>query len=116
MLEVLNPATEEVVESLEPATREDAAAAVARAKKAFPRWRDVEPADRARLLRRLADALDAEKENLARLESKNTGKPIDDSRGEMGMVAETFYYYSGMPERLLGDSIPVSGGVDMTFR
>jgi acyl-CoA reductase-like NAD-dependent aldehyde dehydrogenase len=116
MLEVLNPATEEVVERLELATGEDADAAVARAKKAFPRWRDVEPADRARLLRRLADALDAERENLARLESKNTGKPIDDSRGEMEMVVETFHYYAGMPERLLGDSIPVSGGVDVTFR
>jgi betaine-aldehyde dehydrogenase len=76
----------------------------------------VQPDDRSRLLRRLADALDAEQENLAQLESKNTGKPIGDSRGEMAMVAETFHYYAGMPERLLGDTIPVSGGVDVTFR
>src|SRR5215218_1583634 len=116
MLEVLNPATEEVVERLEPATEEDADAAVARARDAFPKWRAVEPSDRSRLLRRLADALDAEQENLAQLESKNTGKPIGDSRGEMAMVAETFHYYAGMPERLLGDTIPVSGGVDVTFR
>jgi acyl-CoA reductase-like NAD-dependent aldehyde dehydrogenase len=116
MLEVLNPATEEVVKSLEQATEDDADAAIARAKKAFPKWRDVEPADRSRLLRRLADALESEQENLARLESENTGKPIGDSRGEMGMVAETFHYYAGMPERLLGDTIPVSGGVDVTFR
>ena len=116
MLEVLNPATEEVVESLEPATEDDAEAAIARARDAFPAWRDVQPGDRSRLLRRLADALDAEQENLAQLESKNTGKPIGDSRGEMAMVAETFHYYAGMPERLLGDTIPVSGGVDVTFR
>src|SRR5918992_1100013 len=116
MLEVLNPATEEVVENLEPATAEDAGAAIARAREAFPAWRDVQPGDRSRLLRRLADALDAEQENLAQLESKNTGKPIGDSRGEMAMVAETFHYYAGMPERLLGDTIPVSGGVDVTFR
>src|SRR5215210_3101822 len=116
MLEVLNPATEEVVESLEPATEGDADAAVARAREAYPAWRALEPADRSRLLRRLADALDAERENLARLESKNTGKPIGDSRGEMEMVAETFHYYAGMPERLLGDSIPVSGGVEVIFR
>jgi acyl-CoA reductase-like NAD-dependent aldehyde dehydrogenase len=116
MLEVLNPATEEVVERLEQATEEDADAAIARAKKAFPKWRDVEPADRSRLLRRLAEAIESEQENLARLESKNTGKPIGDSRGEMAMVAETFHYYAGMPERLLGDTIPVSGGVDVTFR
>jgi acyl-CoA reductase-like NAD-dependent aldehyde dehydrogenase len=116
MLEVLNPATEEVVERLEPATEDDANAAVARAREAFPAWRDVEPADRSRLLRRLADALEAEQENLARLESKNTGKPIGDSRDETAMVAETFHYYAGMPEKLLGDTIPVSGGVDVTFR
>jgi acyl-CoA reductase-like NAD-dependent aldehyde dehydrogenase len=116
MLEVLNPATEEVVESLEPATEDDADAAIARAREAFPAWRDVQPDDRSRLLRCLADALDAEQENLALLESKNTGKPIGDSRGEMAMVAETFHYYAGMPERLLGDTIPVSGGVDVTFR
>ena len=116
MLEVLNPATEEVVERLEPATEVDADAAVARAKKAFPAWRDVGPSDRSRLLRRLAEALASEIENLARLESKNTGKPIGDARGEMGMVAETFHYYAGAPERLLGDTIPVSGGVNVTFR
>src|ERR687897_2193910 len=116
MLEVLNPATEEVVESLEPATEDDADVAIARARDAFPAGRDVHPGDRPRLLRRLADALDAEQENLAQLESKNTGKPIGDSRGEMAMVTETFRYYAGMPERLLGDTIPVSGGVDVTFR
>src|SRR5215216_912362 len=116
MLEVLNPATEEVIERLEPATEGDADAAVARAREAFPAWRDVEPADRSRLLRRLADALDSEQESLAQLESKDTGKPIGDSRAEMGMVVETFHYYAGMPERLLGDTIPVSGGVDVTFR
>ncbi|HEV2726655.1 MAG TPA: aldehyde dehydrogenase family protein [Solirubrobacterales bacterium] len=116
MLEVLNPATEEVVKRLDQATEEDADAAIARAKEAFPRWRTIEPSDRSRLLRRLADALDAEKENLAQLESKNTGKPLGDSRGEMEMVVDTFRYYAGAPERLLGDSIPVSGGVDVTFR
>ena len=116
MLEVINPATEDVLESLDPGTEDDADRAVARAGEAFPAWRDMEPADRSRLLRRLADALDSEVENLARLESKNTGKPIGDSRTEMGMVAETFHYYAGMPERLLGDTIPVSGGVDVTFR
>jgi betaine-aldehyde dehydrogenase len=116
LLEVVNPATGEVVERIEKSTAQDADAAIARAKKAFPKWRAVEPADRSRLLRRLADALDTERENLARLETRNTGKPIGDSRGEMGMVAETFHYYAGMPERLLGDTIPVSGGVDVTFR
>ena len=116
MLEVLNPATEEVLEKLEPATAADTDAAVARAKAAYPKWRAIEPADRARLLHRLADALESEQEGLARLESKNAGKPIAGARGEMGMVADTFRYYAGAPERNLGDTIPVSGGVNMTFR
>lgn len=116
MLNILNPANEKLLERLEPATEADADAAVARAKAAFPKWRAVEPAERSRMLRRLAGALESEREHLAQLESANTGKPISDARGEMGMVVETFHYYAGMPERLLGETIPVAGGVDFTFR
>src|SRR5207247_10225606 len=46
----------------------------------------------------------------------NVGKPISDARGEVGMVVNVFNYYAGAPERLLGSTIPVAGGVDMTFR
>jgi len=116
MVEVINPATEEVIEHIDSATAEDTDAAIARAKAAFPGWRDVEPSDRARLLRRLAEALDAEREKLVRLESQNVGKPIASAQGEIDMVIETFGYYAGAPERLLGDTIPVSGGVNITFR
>ena len=55
-------------------------------------------------------------EELAVLEARNAGKPIGDARGEMGMVVDTFRYYAGAPERALGDTIPVAGGVAMTFR
>jgi acyl-CoA reductase-like NAD-dependent aldehyde dehydrogenase len=116
MVEVINPATEEVIEHVDSATAEDTEAAIARAKAAFPGWRDVQPSDRARLLRRLAEALDAERETLVRLESQNVGKPLASAQGEIDMVVETFGYYAGAPERLLGDTIPVSGGVNMTFR
>ena len=95
---------------------DEADEAVARAKAAFPAWRAVEPADRAKLLYGLADALEAAKEDLAQLEARNAGKPIGDARGEMGMVVDTFRFYAGAPERTLGDTIPVSGGVAMTFR
>ena len=74
------------------------------------------PADRARLLRALAAEIDRRREDLAKLEARNAGKPIADARWEMGMVVDTFAYYAGAPERLLGDTIPVAGGVDMTFR
>ena len=116
MVEVINPATEEVIEQIDSATAEDTEAAIARAKAAFPGWRDVEPGDRAELLRRLAEALDAETERLVQLESQNVGKPLASAQGEIDMVVETFSYYAGAPERLLGDTIPVSGGVNMTFR
>jgi acyl-CoA reductase-like NAD-dependent aldehyde dehydrogenase len=116
MVEVINPATEEVIEQIESATAEDTDAAIARAKAAFAGWRDVEPGERAQLLRRLAEALDAEREKLVQLESQNVGKPLAGAQGEIDMVVETFGYYASAPERLLGDTIPVSGGVNMTFR
>jgi acyl-CoA reductase-like NAD-dependent aldehyde dehydrogenase len=115
-LTVLEPATEQVLAELPRAGVEEADAAVARAKAAYPAWRAVAPADRARLLHRLADSLAGRQEELAVLEARNAGKPIGDARGEMGMVADTFRYYAAGPERALGDTIPVSGGVGMTFR
>ncbi len=115
-LTVLEPATEEVLAQLPGLGEEDADAAVARARAALPAWRAVAPADRARLLHRLADALEARVEDLALLEARNVGKPISDARGEMAMVVDTFRYYAGAPERNLGDTIPVGGGIAMTFR
>ena len=115
-LTVLEPATEAVLAELPEAGVAEADAAVARAKAASPAWRAVAPADRARLLHRLADVLEREREELAVLEARNAGKPIGDARSEMGMVADTFRYYAGAPERTLGETIPVAGGVAMTFR
>ena len=115
-LTVLEPATEQVLAELPRAGAEEADAAVARARAAHPAWRAVAPADRSRLLHRLADALASRREELAVLEARNAGKPIADARGEMGMVADTFRYYAAAPERALGDTIPVQGGVAMTFR
>ena len=74
------------------------------------------PAERSALLHRLADAIEERVEELATLEARNAGKAISDARGEIGMVVETFRYFAGAPERLTGKTIPVAGGVDMTFR
>src|SRR3954465_9344456 len=115
-IRVIEPATAQVMAEIPQAGAEETDAAVERAKRAFPAWRAVAPPDRAALLRRLADAIDSRSEELAALEARNAGKPIGDSRGEMGMVVETFRYYAGAPERLLGKTIPVEGGIDMTFR
>jgi acyl-CoA reductase-like NAD-dependent aldehyde dehydrogenase len=115
-IEVIEPATEQVMASVPRAGVEDVDAAVARAKAAFPRWRAVGPGDRAELLLDLSAAIEDRCEVLATLEARNAGKPISDARGEIGMVVETFRYYAGAPERLVGQTIPVAGGVDMTFR
>ena len=116
MIEVVEPATEQVMAEVPRAGVEETDAAVARRRAAFRAWRAVAPGDRAALLRRLADALEARADELATLEARNAGKPIGDARGEIAMVVECFRYYAGAPERLLGDTIPVAGGVDMTFR
>jgi betaine-aldehyde dehydrogenase len=115
-MQVFEPATEQVLAELPRAGAEEADEAIARAKAAFPAWREVSPGDRAKLLRRLARALEGKVEELARLEARNVGKPISDARGEVGSVVDVFDYYAGAPERLLGSQIPVAGGVDVTFR
>ncbi|WP_162958544.1 aldehyde dehydrogenase family protein [Nocardia yunnanensis] len=113
--EVVNPATEQVVATIELADAAATDAAIARAQRAFDTWRTVSPGDRARLLRRFADAVDAESEQLARLEVANAGHTIGNARWEAGNVRDVLHYSAGMPERLLGNQIPVAGGVNVTF-
>jgi acyl-CoA reductase-like NAD-dependent aldehyde dehydrogenase len=115
-IQVIEPATEEVLAELPQAGVDEADAAIERARDAFPAWRAVSPGERAALMRGVATLVAERVEELARLEARNVGKPISDARGEAGMVADVFNYYAGAPERLLGDTIPVDGGVDMTFR
>src|SRR5205814_4088370 len=113
---VVNPATEETIAEIPSAGVEETDAAVARAQAAFPAWRAVAPADRARLLRRLATLVEEQHEELSRLESQNAGKPIAGARGEVGMVAQVFHFYAGAVDKHHGESIPVAGGVDFTLR
>jgi acyl-CoA reductase-like NAD-dependent aldehyde dehydrogenase len=116
VIAVVEPATEQVMAEVPRAGVEETDAAVAAAKAAFGSWRAVSPGDRAALLRDLADALAERAAELATLEARNVGKPIGDARAEIAMAVECFRYYAGAPERLLGRTIPVAGGVDMTFR
>jgi acyl-CoA reductase-like NAD-dependent aldehyde dehydrogenase len=116
VIEVLEPATEQVMAEVERAGVEETDAAVARARDAFAAWRAIAPDERSRVLHRLADELERRHEDLATLEARNVGKPISDARGEMEMVTTCFRYYAGAPERATGKTIPVAGGVDMTFR
>jgi betaine-aldehyde dehydrogenase len=115
-LSVLEPATEQVLAEIARAGVEEVDEAVARAKAAGPAWRALAPGARAQLLYALTDVLAEHVEELALLEARNAGKAIFDARGEMGMVVDTFRYYAGAPERLLGDTIPVAGGQAFTVR
>jgi acyl-CoA reductase-like NAD-dependent aldehyde dehydrogenase len=113
--EVINPATEERVGVVELTTLDQTDAAIARAQAALPAWKAVAPGDRARLLRRFAAAIDADRENLARIEVANSGHTIGNARWEAGNARDVVEYYAGAPERLFGRQIPVAGGIDVTF-
>jgi acyl-CoA reductase-like NAD-dependent aldehyde dehydrogenase len=110
--EVRNPATGEVITTVEPG---DVDAAIEKAARAFGTWRRVAPGDRARLLRRFAALVDAHVDELAVLEVRNAGHTIGNARWEAGNVRDVLDYYAGAPERLTGRQIPVPGGLDVTF-
>jgi acyl-CoA reductase-like NAD-dependent aldehyde dehydrogenase len=114
-MDVINPATEEVVTTVEPTSPEETDAAIDRAAKAFGPWRAVAPGDRARLLRRFATLVDEHIDELADLEVRNSGHTIGNARWEAGNVRDVLAYYAGAPERLTGHQIPVPGGLDVTF-
>jgi phenylacetaldehyde dehydrogenase len=115
-LVVLNPATEEVVATVPAASEQDVAAAVARATRAQTGWAALAPADRARLLRRFADTVDAHLEELARLEVREAGHTVAGARWEAGNARDLLLYAAGGAERLLGTQIPVPGGWNVTFQ
>ncbi|MGB9111871.1 MAG: aldehyde dehydrogenase family protein [Acidimicrobiales bacterium] len=112
---VVNPATEEPIAAIPELNGAEADAAIARAHGAFPAWRAVAPADRARLLRRFAERVDAAHEELAMLEVRNAGHTISNARWEAATVRDVVTYYAAGPERHSGRQIPVAGGVDITF-
>jgi acyl-CoA reductase-like NAD-dependent aldehyde dehydrogenase len=112
---VLNPATEQPVTTVAQPTEADADAAIARAVAAQPRWRAVAPGERAGMLRRFAAAVDAHLDELADLEVAGSGHPVGQARWEAGHVRDVLLYYSAAPERLIGQQIPVPGGLNVTF-
>ncbi|WP_116051766.1 aldehyde dehydrogenase family protein [Amycolatopsis palatopharyngis] len=113
--DVVNPATEEVLRTVALTSAAETDAAIERAVAAGRSWRAVAPGDRARLLRRFAEAVDGDLENLAQLEVRNSGHTIGNARWEAGNVRDVLHYYSAAPERLIGKQIPVPGGVNVTF-
>ncbi len=113
---VRNPATEQVLAEVPGATVEETREAVQRAKRGFREWRALAPGDRATLLRAFGAAVLSHNEELAQLEVRNAGHTISNARWEANNVADVIMYYAGSVERLLGQQIPVAGGVDLTFK
>ncbi|MFE1464327.1 MULTISPECIES: aldehyde dehydrogenase family protein [Streptomyces] len=114
-LQVLNPATEEVVATVPAASPADVDAAVVRATKAQAVWSALAPGERARLLRRFAVTVDDHLEELARLEVREAGHTLGNARWEAGNVRDLLDYAAGGVERLTGRQIPVAGGLNVTI-
>ncbi len=115
-MKIVNPATEDVLADVELCDAAEVDRAVERARKAYATWREVAPGDRARLLRRFADLVDAHGEELAGLELANAGHTVANARWEAGNVRDVLHFYAGAPERDHGKQIPVPGGVNLTFQ
>jgi acyl-CoA reductase-like NAD-dependent aldehyde dehydrogenase len=112
---VINPATEQPVTTVTHVTAEETDAAIDRAARAQLTWRAVAPGDRGRLLRAFAAEIDAHIDELAALETRNSGHPVGAATWEAGQVRDVLTYYSAAPERLTGKQIPVAGGLNVTF-
>jgi acyl-CoA reductase-like NAD-dependent aldehyde dehydrogenase len=110
-LATLNPHDNSVIAEVAMAGHADVDKAVAAATRAFPAWARLAAADRGRILLRLADLIEANTEELARLESLDTGHPLRDSRNlDVPRTAACFRYFGGMADKLQGDVVPVEAG------
>ncbi len=110
--DVINPATEEKLTDVAEGDKADIDAAVGSARRAFESgpWKTMSARDRGRILMRAAMLLDKHKEELATLETMNNGKPIGETmNADLPLSIETFEYYSGLADKIHGDTIPVSG-------
>jgi aminobutyraldehyde dehydrogenase len=101
-MEVLNPATGEVIAEVPSAGVEDVDRAVAAAESAWETWREKTPRDRMELLLKLADVIDENAEELARLESLNVGKPWWVAVDEPGLMSDNLRFFAGAARNLEG--------------
>jgi aldehyde dehydrogenase (NAD+) len=110
-MEVINPATEEVIANVAAAGKEDVDAAVAAARAAFEGpWGRMSARERGRLLSKLADRLMEKADEVATLETLHNGKPIFEARHiEIPAAAECLEYYAGWADKVTGETIPVKG-------
>jgi aldehyde dehydrogenase (NAD+) len=107
----VNPHDNSALAEVAMAGKADIDKAVAAAKAAFPKWSRMAAMDRGRLILKLADKIEEKAEELALLESLDTGHPLRDTRGlDVPRTAVTFRYFGGMADKLEGSVIPVEAG------
>jgi len=110
-IDVLNPHDNAKIADVAEAKAADIDRAVAAANDAFPAWSRMAAMDRGRLLLKLADKIEENAEDLARLESLDTGHPLRDTRAlDVPRTAVTFRYFGGMADKLEGTVVPVEQG------
>jgi acyl-CoA reductase-like NAD-dependent aldehyde dehydrogenase len=110
-IDVFNPFDNSLLAKVAEARQADIDRAVAAARKAFPAWAAVSPSDRGLLIGRLADAIEKDRDNLALIETLDTGHPIRDTRNlDVMRTVATFRYFAGMPDKNEGTVIPVDTG------
>jgi acyl-CoA reductase-like NAD-dependent aldehyde dehydrogenase len=110
-IDVINPTNGELITRIAAAQTEDVDLAVAAAKRAFPGWAATPGAERGRLLMKLADRIEACSDELAHLESLDTGHPLRDSRIlDVPRTAACFRYFGGIADKIEGKVIPVDAG------
>lgn len=114
-VQLINPATEEVLRSIDHVDAAGVDDAVGRARAAQRRWARRSPSERGAGLRAFAAAVDAHIDELAALEVANSGHPITSAEWEAGHVRDVLTFYAASPERLSGKQIPVAGGLNVTF-
>lgn len=115
-LSVWNPATETQIDAVRAFTTSEVEGAIARAVEAQKKWARLSIHARQQFMFDLADLILQHRDELAQLESQDVGKPIRAATAEAESVASVFRYYGGVIDKLTGDTIPVDGGVAMTFR
>ncbi|MDD2969756.1 MAG: aldehyde dehydrogenase family protein, partial [Lachnospiraceae bacterium] len=117
VLEVLNPATGKVIDTVPQATREDVEAAVSAAKKAQKVWAEVPVHERVEIMMRFISMVEERKEELARTLSDETGKPIKEARAEIGNISIAFKAFSEKAKHLYGSVVPagLEAGQDKTI-
>jgi acyl-CoA reductase-like NAD-dependent aldehyde dehydrogenase len=113
---VVNPTTGVPFTQVHQADEAEVDLAIERATRAQAGWAGTAPGDRARMLRRFAEAVDGAMEELAQLEVTNSGHTVSNARWEAGNVRDVLEYFAGAPERQFGRQIPVAGGIDVTFK